>query len=162
IGVLVYKLNPFLVVIFSILPDVLLALFLLLFLKPLIAWSSQQSKALALIFNWSTQKAGLKTKKYIEKYGFVGLALFVGIPLPSTGVWTACLASCILGISFKKSFLAISSGCLIAGLVVLGVTLSGISLERYFGFKAMLGLIALIVFGIIVKRFIFKRKIKPL
>ena len=158
IGVLGYNLNPALVVIVSVLADVLLAFVLLLILKPISRWLISKSKLFSFIFNWSLKRASLKTKKYLDKYGFIGLALFVGIPLPGTGVWTASLAGYLLGISFKKSFLAISLGCLIAGAAVLAITLTGISFERYFGLEALLGLVALIVFGAITRKFIFKKK----
>ena len=36
---------------------------------------------------WIRQKAD-KNKGQIEKFGFWGLVLFVGIPLPGTGAWT--------------------------------------------------------------------------
>ena len=39
----------------------------------------------------------LKKKEQIEKYGYVGLFLFVAIPLPGTGVWTGSLLSHLLG-----------------------------------------------------------------
>ncbi|MCG2690004.1 small multi-drug export protein [Candidatus Parcubacteria bacterium] len=160
LGVLVYKLSPALVVIASILPDILLAFVLLLVLKPISQWLSSKSKLFSFIFNWSSKKASLKTRKYLDKYGFIGLALFVGIPLPGTGVWTASLASYVLGIPFKRSFLAITLGCFIAGTAVLLVTLTGISFEKYFGVEALLGLIAIIAFGIITKNFFLKEKFK--
>ncbi|MDP2951281.1 MAG: small multi-drug export protein [bacterium] len=158
IGILIYKLNPFGVVFVAILADVLVAGLLLLALKPIFQWIKGKSNFFDSIFNWSSKKASLKTKRYLDKYGFIGLALFVGIPLPGTGVWTACLASYVLGMPFKKSFSAITLGCFIAGAVVLLVTLTGISFERYFGLEALLGLIALIVFGILTKKLLFKRK----
>jgi len=158
LGVLGYNLNPVLVVIISILADILLAFVLLLILKPISQWLSLKLKLFSFIFNWSSKKASLKTKKYLDKYGFIGLALFVGIPLPGTGVWTASLASYVLGMPFKKSFSAITLGCFIAGATVLLVTLTGISFEKYFGLKALLGLIVLIIFGAIVKKFLFKKK----
>jgi uncharacterized membrane protein len=56
-------------------------------------------------------------KKY-EKYGLIGLLLFVAIPLPTTGAWTASLIAFILGFPFKKSILAIFGGIIIAGAVI--------------------------------------------
>jgi uncharacterized membrane protein len=43
-------------------------------------------------------------KKY-SSYGFWAMALFVGIPLPGTGVYTACLISWILGLDRKRNIL---------------------------------------------------------
>ena len=54
----------------------------------------------------------------IERYGPIGLALFVAVPLPITGAWTGSAAAYLLGFSFKKAFPAITIGVLIAGGVV--------------------------------------------
>lgn len=158
IGILIYKLNPFGVVFVAILADVLVAGLLLLALKPIFQWIKGKSNFFDSIFNWSSKKASLKTKRYLDKYGFIGLALFVGIPLPGTGVWTACLAAYVLNFKFKKAFLAISLGAFLAGIITLLLTLSSLNLEKYFGWKVFLGLIVVIVVGILTKKLLFKRK----
>lgn len=68
-------------------------------------------------FDWWYSRVKNKTKN-IEKYEYIGLALFVGIPLPMTGAWSGCLASYILGLNIWKSTLAIFLGILIAGIIV--------------------------------------------
>ena len=57
-------------------------------------------------------------KGQIEKYGFWGLVLFVGIPLPGTGAWTGCLIAAMLDLDKKKSFLAAAIGVLMAGIIM--------------------------------------------
>ena len=42
------------------------------------------------------KKAHLKGKK-VQKYQYIGLWLFVAIPLPGTGAWTGSLAAAFLG-----------------------------------------------------------------
>ena len=42
-----------------------------------------------------------------NKYNYLGIVLFVGIPLPFTGAWTGCLASHLLGLDAKKTMLSI-------------------------------------------------------
>jgi len=69
-----------------------------------------------------TQK---KVHKYVEKYGVLGLAIFIGIPLPGSGVYSGALAADLLGIEFKDFFKAAIIGVLIAGLIVLLVSLLG-------------------------------------
>ena len=66
-----------------------------------------------------------KAKKFEEKKRgeFIGLFLLVALPLPGTGAWTGTLISWILGIDRKKSILAISLGVLVAGILVLFITL---------------------------------------
>lgn len=56
--------------------------------------------------------------KLVEKYELLGLMLFVAVPLPGTGAWTGCLASHLFGLDKKKSFIVITAGVLLAGLLV--------------------------------------------
>jgi uncharacterized membrane protein len=54
----------------------------------------------------------------VEKYGSLGLATFVAIPLPMTGAWTACAVAFVFGIRGRYAFPAILAGVLLAGLIV--------------------------------------------
>ena len=73
------------------------------------------------------QKRVDKFKGNYGAWGFFALILFVGVPLPGTGVWSGCLVSWLLGLNRKKSILAISAGVLIAGILILLITLSFIN-----------------------------------
>lgn len=64
-----------------------------------------------------------KHSEIIEKYEALGLAIFVGIPLPMTGAWSGCVAAYLLGIKFRYAFPAIISGVIIAGIIVTLTTL---------------------------------------
>ncbi len=66
---------------------------------------------------WLRQKAD-KNKGQIEKYGFWGLVLFVGIPLPGTGAWTGSLVAALLHMPFKKAFGACILGVLLASVIM--------------------------------------------
>ncbi len=66
------------------------------------------------------ESKALSKKGNIEKYEFLGLLLFVGIPLPGTGAWTGSLIAALLGIRLKKSIPAILLGiCLAAAIMSL-------------------------------------------
>ncbi|MFH1450710.1 MAG: small multi-drug export protein [archaeon] len=60
------------------------------------------------------QKAG----KYVDKYGPIGLALFVGVPLPGTGAYSGVLAAFLLTMEKKRAMGAIAVGVIIAGLLI--------------------------------------------
>ena len=75
-------------------------------------WSFTKGFAL-----WLRQKAD-KHKGQIQKYGFWGLVLFVGIPLPGTGAWTGSLVAALLHMDFKKAFSAIVLGVFLAAIIM--------------------------------------------
>ncbi|MCX5752652.1 MAG: small multi-drug export protein [Candidatus Krumholzibacteria bacterium] len=73
---------------------------------------------------WTFNRTRSKSS-VIEKFEAVGLALFVGVPLPLTGAWSGCIAAFLFRIPMRDSIPAIFAGILIAGalvtLVCLGV-----------------------------------------
>jgi uncharacterized membrane protein len=78
-----------------------------------------------------SRKKAIKFEKKFSHLGFIGLALFVGIPVPGTGAWTGTLVAWTLGLNRIKSFIAISFGVTIAGFLVLLMSLglfNGLSL----------------------------------
>ena len=73
------------------------------------------------------QKAHLKGQK-VQKYQYLGLWLFVAIPLPGTGAWTGSLAAAFLGMRLRKALPAVVMGVLTAGCIMLALTHVGINL----------------------------------
>ena len=71
------------------------------------------------IFKWMK-----KTKTFrglsdqIKRYEFLGLLLFVGIPLPGTGAWTGALIASLLEVDIKKSSIAILCGLFMASAIM--------------------------------------------
>ena len=64
----------------------------------------------------------MKKRTQIDKWGFWGLVLFVGIPLPGTGGWTGALLASLLRIPVKRSAPAIGIGILLAAAIMSFVT----------------------------------------
>ena len=63
----------------------------------------------------------------VEKYGLLGLAVFVAVPLPLTGAYTATILSWLLAMEWKRSFLAVALGVIGAGLIVIAATMGVIA-----------------------------------
>lgn len=74
------------------------------------------------IIDYPLKRIQKKAKKLNQKFhniGYLALLLFVSIPLPTTGAWSATLISWILNLNRKKSIISISLGVLIASLIIL-------------------------------------------
>ena len=78
----------------------------------------RKSKRFSKVAKWLDKKVD-KHKGQIEKYGFWGLVLFVGIPLPGTGAWTGCLIASVLEMDKKKSLLAAIIGVFMASIIMM-------------------------------------------
>lgn len=70
------------------------------------------------IISWCEKKAHSK-KEQIENLKYIGLFLFVGIPLPGTGAWMGCLIAALLGMDKKKTAIAAIAGVVLAGIIML-------------------------------------------
>ncbi|MFH1821095.1 MAG: small multi-drug export protein [Methanobacteriota archaeon] len=66
-----------------------------------------------------------RAKKY-QNLSLVGLALFVGVPLPITGAYTGVLIAYVSGFGRKRSSLAIATGVTIAGVIMWALATIGI------------------------------------
>lgn len=86
----------------------------------------------ANLFERFVERTKSKAERYTTKYGYIGLALFVAIPLPITGAYTGTLAAWLLGIERKKALLALSVGVIVAGVIVTILTLSGAGIFHIF------------------------------
>ena len=77
-------------------------------------------------FGATLQRIQKKVERVKEKKGifrFVILMLFVSVPLPGTGAWTGSLIAWTLNLNRLKSFIAISLGVIIAGILILFASL---------------------------------------
>jgi uncharacterized membrane protein len=107
----------------SVLGNIIPVPFLLFFFEA-VSKLVQRNKTGKRFINWLLTRTAKKTS-VIEKYKHLGLIVFVAIPLPLTGAWTASLAAYILGLKFRPAFIDISLGVIGAGIIVLALTLLG-------------------------------------
>jgi uncharacterized membrane protein len=84
------------------------------------------------LFDGFVERARDKLKSGVEKWGWLGIAAFVAIPLPITGAWTGTLGAWVLGISKRRTMLAVILGVLTAGAIVSAVVILGIGALHFF------------------------------
>jgi uncharacterized membrane protein len=99
--------------------------FIFLFARKVLEWGKDK-KIIGPFFTWCLEKGEKGGRKLEAKAGrglYWALFLFVGIPLPGTGAWTGMLAASILDMDFKKSTLAVLGGVLLAGAILLVLSL---------------------------------------
>ncbi len=86
----------------------------------------------ARFYQKRVEKAQKKIHKHVERWGWLGLALFIAVPLPGSGVYTGGVAGYALGFSFKRFMYASIIGVVIAGIVVTLVTLGVVNVIEFF------------------------------
>lgn len=103
-------------IVVSVIGNILPIPFILLFIKKIFKWL-RPTKLMGPIVTKLEEKA-MKKSDALEKGEFIGLLLFVGIPLPGTGAWTGALIASLLGIDIKKASVAILIGIAMATTIV--------------------------------------------
>lgn len=125
----VYKLPVWSAYLFSVLGNIVPAVFWLWLLDKISRRLSQRFKIFHHIFDWLFSKTRKDHHSKFERFKEFALIILVAIPLPLTGVWTASLAAFVFGIPFKRALSFIAIGAAIAGLIVL---LGTLGLTSYF------------------------------
>lgn len=91
--------------------------FILWLITKIFEWL-KQFNFMGKVVRWCEEKANNK-KGQIEKLKYLGLYLFVAVPLPGTGAWMGALIAALLDMDKKKSLLTIFVGILTAGVIML-------------------------------------------
>ena len=117
-GAIIYGLasgvNP--VVVFS------LAVIFNILTVPILFWILKKAKFRQLADRLFGQKMKARidqNKDILNKYGTLGLLIFVALPLPITGAWTGTFIAEILKLDQKRAFIVIAMGVIIAAVLVL-------------------------------------------
>ena len=99
------------------------------FARRVLEWGANKP-VIGGFFTWCLKKGHKGGKKLADTAGdkgiFIALLLFVGIPIPGTGAWTGTLAASILDWDFKRSITAVMLGVILAGLIMVTLTVLGL------------------------------------
>lgn len=103
-------------ILFSVGGNIIPIPFILLFIRKIFDWM-RPTKLFGGLVTRLEDKAMNKSDG-IVKAEFMGLLLFVGIPLPGTGGWTGALIAALLHVDIKKASLAILCGIALAATIM--------------------------------------------
>lgn len=136
----------------------LLPIPIILFLWPLVYKLFDAIPFTRKLLHKYVDKAQAKGRQ-IEKQGVIGLMIFVGIPLPVTGVWTGSLIAYLLGFNRLHTIISLAGGAAIAGVIMtlasVGVFQAG---NRLGWWPVIIALIVLIVAIFVIYRVAKRRK----
>ncbi len=106
-------------------------------LGPLVYVFLDKIMGLLLRFEWLNRIYGRtvtrtqrRIQRSVDQYGEIGVALFIGIPLPGTGSYSGALGAYLLGLGYWRFIVANVIGVLMAGGIVTAVVLSGVEVLR--------------------------------
>ncbi len=120
--------------------------FILLFLKYIEKWLRKYN-FWSKMMDWLFSRTRDRANNTIYKYEYLGLFIFVALPVPFTGAWTGALIAYLFNLKFSKSLVAIFIGVISAAGIMTIVTLTGIDLLYI--------IVGIIIIGVIMSLFIF-------
>ena len=91
--------------------------FIIVYIRRIFQWMRRRMPRLNSLVDKLERKAHLKGQR-VTKYKYLGLMLFVAIPLPGTGAWTGSLAAAFLDMPLRKAIPSVVVGVLIAGMAI--------------------------------------------
>lgn len=94
--------------------------FILLLCRPVFAWLKRLEPVKPLVEK--LERRGMGKSDMIRRYEFWGLVLFVGVPLPGTGVWTGALIASLLNISIKRAMPPLTLGLVMATAIMVTIS----------------------------------------
>jgi len=84
------------------------------------------------IMDWLFSRTRRRADSKIRKYEYLGLILFVAIPLPFTGAWTGSLIAYLFDLKFSRSLVTIFFGVIISVAITILLYSAGLLLWTSF------------------------------
>ncbi len=119
VAILSYKMNPLVAVFLAVLGSMIVPTLVLMFADRFHAWVQTHSGFFAKKWIKEVDKAQHVFVGKYEKYGIIGLMVFVALPLPGTGAWAGSLIAFVFGFPARHAWLAIFLGMFFSGLLTL-------------------------------------------
>lgn len=91
--------------------------FIIVYIRRIFQWMRRRLPKFNRIVDVLERKAHLKGAK-VSRFKYLGLAIFVAIPLPGTGAWTGALAAAFLDMPLRRAIPSIVVGVVTAGLII--------------------------------------------
>ena len=76
-------------------------------------------------WRFTMERTQRRIHPYVERWGLIGVALFIAVPLPGSGSYSGALGAFLMGMSYRRYIVANAIGVTIAGIAVTAITLTG-------------------------------------
>lgn len=124
------ELNPIYLYLTCVIGSSIVAIPVVLVFRQVIGYLRHR-KYFNIIIRWIDLKIEGRAKK-LKAVSIIGITIFVGVPLPTTGSWSAAALASIFKMRIKDALLGIFIGNAIAGAIILTVSMhvsEGASIE---------------------------------
>ncbi|GEM_PF-787467 len=123
IGMQFFHLAPAQAVFFACLGSLIPMPFVFWLLPPFLQFIEQHFPALHRFLEHHVRQLEHKHRASYDRFGALAIFLFIALPIPGSGVWSASILAVVFGIRRPLAAFAIICGITTASLLVLAVTL---------------------------------------
>ena len=95
--------------------------FIVVYIRRILKWMRRRIPRVGRLVDKLEKKAHLKGRT-VSRYKYLGLFIFVAIPLPGTGGWTGALVAAFLDMPLRRAVPASLCGVIAAGLIMTFLT----------------------------------------
>jgi uncharacterized membrane protein len=123
LAVKVYGLSPFEAWFYSVAGTYFVMAVIVFLLEPIANFLSKHVKIFEKLFTWLFEHTRKRANDKMEKYGEWAIFILAATPIPLLGGLTGALAAFVFNVPLKKSLPLLLFGTMLAGAIVLSVTL---------------------------------------
>jgi uncharacterized membrane protein len=115
-------LTPVRAYVFAVAGNLILLLPAMLLWRKVFEFARAKTESKPGFLHWLFNKIKNHKSRYIQVTGLISLALYVALPIPYTGIYTASILSALFDLPLWKAFCAIVLGVLADGIAILALT----------------------------------------
>lgn len=113
-----YNLSWSQAILWAVVGNIIGLILVMVFLQFIYETAIKFSPALKHFFDWLFSHTRAKFASRYERFGPLCLLIFTAVPLPFFGAYTGAVAAFVLGIPFKKAFVYLVIGILLAAAII--------------------------------------------
>jgi uncharacterized membrane protein len=118
-----FQMPPVIAFLYAVSGNAFMGVIVVLIVEPVVKYFVEKFTPIHNFWQRYINRIYIKHEKNFEKWGALALIAFIAIPLPMTGAFTGAVAASVFGVPFKKAAPVILAGCVVAGIIVIGITL---------------------------------------
>jgi len=123
LAVNIYGLSPFAAWFYSVAGTYFVMMLIVFLLDPIAKFLSKHISLFDKFFKWLFEHTRKRADKKMEKYGSWAIFILAATPIPLLGGLTGALAAFVFDVPLKKSLPLLLFGTMLAGAIVLGITM---------------------------------------
>ncbi len=84
------------------------------------------------LVRWGIEEVRNRGRAYVERWGVLGVGIYVSLPLPGPGIYSGTILAWLFGLPRRQAMLALALGTLVSAILVTVISTGVIALIRRF------------------------------